>query len=138
LAVKNSADQLRAGEHASTFGGNPFACRAGLTVIQEIERRDLLNHVTAMAALLQELLAGLVQQHPQLLEGSRGWGLLQGLVLREGGPTAPELVKAALAERLLLVPAGARVVRFVPPLVIRPKHLRKAVKRLGHALERLA
>jgi len=138
LAVKNSADQLRAGEHASTFGGNPFACRAGLTVIQEIERRDLLSHVTAMAALLQELLAGLVQQHPQLLEGSRGWGLLQGLVLREGGPTAPELVKAALAERLLLVPAGARVVRFVPPLVIRPKHLRKAVKRLGHALERLA
>jgi len=138
LAVKASADHLRPGEHASTFGGNPFACRAGLTVIQEIERRQLLDHVNAMAELLQGLLASMVERHPQLLEGCRGWGLLQGLVLREGAPSAPELVKVALEEKLLLVPAGARVVRFVPPLVIRPKHLRKAVKRLERALERLA
>jgi acetylornithine aminotransferase len=137
LAVKASADHLKAGEHASTFGGNPFACRAGLTVIQEIERRHLLDHVTAMAQLLQELLGALVERHPTLLEGSRGWGLLQGLVLREGAPTAPEIVKAAMAEGLLLVPAGPRVVRFVPPLVIRPKHLRKAVKRLERALQTL-
>jgi acetylornithine aminotransferase len=137
LAVKASADHLKAGEHASTFGGNPFACRAGLTVIQEIERRDLLGHVQAMAQLLQELLGSLVERHPTLLEGSRGWGLLQGLVLREGSPTAPELVKAAMAEGLLLVPAGPRVVRFVPPLVIRAKHLRKAVKRLERALQTL-
>jgi acetylornithine aminotransferase len=137
LAVKASADHLKAGEHASTFGGNPFACRAGLTVIQEIERRHLLDHVKAMAQLLQELLGSLVARHPTLLEGSRGWGLLQGLVLRQDAPTAPELVKAAMAEGLLLVPAGPRVVRFVPPLVIRPKHLRKAVKRLERALQTL-
>jgi acetylornithine aminotransferase len=138
LAVKASADLLRAGEHASTFGGNPFACRAGLTVIQELERRDLLAHVQAMGGLLQELLGALVDRHPTLLAGSRGWGLLQGLVLREEAPSAPELVKAAMAEGLLLVPAGPRVVRFVPPLVIRPKHLRKAIKRLEQALQSLS
>jgi acetylornithine/N-succinyldiaminopimelate aminotransferase len=138
LAVKASADLLRAGEHASTFGGNPFACRAGLTVIQELERRDLLAHVQAMGGLLQELLGALVDRHPTLLAGSRGWGLLQGLVLREEAPSAPELVKAAMAEGLLLVPAGSRVVRFVPPLVIRPKHLRKAIKRLEQALQSLS
>jgi acetylornithine aminotransferase len=137
LAVKASADLLRAGEHASTFGGNPFACRAGLTVIQELERRELLAHVQAMGALLQDLLGALVERHPTLLAGSRGWGLLQGLVLREEAPSAPELVKAAMAEGLLLVPAGPRVVRFVPPLVIRPKHLRKAIKRLELALQSL-
>jgi acetylornithine aminotransferase len=138
LAVKASADLLRAGEHASTFGGNPFACRAGLTVIQEIERRDLLTHVEAMATCLREQLEALVQRHPTLLERQRGWGLLQGLVLREQAPSAPDLVKAAMAEGLLLVPAGPRVVRFVPPLVIRPRHIRKAIKRLERALLTLA
>jgi len=138
LAVKASADLLRAGEHASTFGGNPFACRAGLTVIQEIERRDLLTHVEAMATRLREQLEALVQRHPSLLERQRGWGLLQGLVLREQAPSAPDLVKAAMAEGLLLVPAGPRVVRFVPPLVIRPRHIRKAIKRLERALLTLA
>jgi len=138
LAVKASADLLRAGEHASTFGGNPVACRAGLTVIQEIERRDLLTHVEAMATRLREQLEALVQRHPSLLERQRGWGLLQGLVLREQAPSAPDLVKAAMAEGLLLVPAGPRVVRFVPPLVIRPRHIRKAIKRLERALLTLA
>ena len=138
LAVKASADLLRAGEHASTFGGNPFACRAGLTVIQEIERRELLTHVEAMATRLREQLEALVARHPTLLERQRGWGLLQGLVLREQAPSAPDLVKAAMAEGLLLVPAGPRVVRFVPTLVIRTRHIRKAIKRLERALLTLA
>ena len=134
LAVKASVDHFRPGEHASTFGGNPFACRAGLTVLAELERRDLLSHVQRMGALLQELLAQLVGRHPTLLEGVRGWGLLQGLVLREEAPSAPDIVKAAMEHGLLLVPAGPRVVRFVPPLVIQPRHLRLAVDRLERAL----
>ena len=134
LAVKQAADHFRPGEHASTFGGNPFACRAGLTVLAEIERRGLLNHVQAMGGLLQEELARLVSRHPALLEGSRGWGLLQGLVLRPEAPSAPEVVKAALAEGLLLVPAGTQVVRFVPPLTIKPRQIREAVQRLERAL----
>lgn len=138
LAVKQAVDHFRPGDHASTFGGNPFACRAGLTVLAEIERRQLLKHVQAMGALLQEELAKLVSRHPGLLEGSRGWGLLQGLVLRPEAPTAPEVVKAALAEGLLLVPAGTQVVRFVPPLTIKPRQIREAVKRLERALASLA
>ena len=138
LAVKAKVDHFRPGEHASTFGGNPFACRAGLTVLAELERRNLLSHVQRMGALLQELLAELVSRHPSLLEGVRGWGLLQGLVLREEAPSAPEIVKAAMEEGLLLVPAGPRVVRFVPPLVIQPRHLRLAVDRLERALTSLS
>ena len=138
LAVKAKVDHFRPGDHASTFGGNPFACRAGLTVLARLERRDLLNHVQRMGALLQELLAALVSRHPTLLEGVRGWGLLQGLVLREEAPNAPAIVTAAIEQGLLLVPAGPRVVRFVPPLVIQPRHLRLAVDRLERALMSLA
>lgn len=134
LAVKQAADHFRPGDHASTFGGNPFACRAGLTVLAEIERRDLLAQVQRSGELLRQLLEELVARHPQLLAGQRGWGLLQGLVLRPEAPGAPQVVKAALAEGLLLVAAGATVVRFVPPLTIKPKHLREAVQRLERAL----
>jgi acetylornithine/N-succinyldiaminopimelate aminotransferase len=138
LAVKQAVDHFRPGDHASTFGGNPFACRAALTVIGAIEQRHLLPHVTAMGALLGELLGELVGRHPDQLAGVRGWGLLQGLVLKDGAPSAPLLVQAAMAERLLLVPAGPQVVRIVPPLVIKAKHLRKLVKRLERALDSLS
>lgn len=134
LCVKGSADLLRPGEHASTFGGNPMACRAGLTVAEELVRRNLPAHAEAMGALLQQQLSELASRHPQLAEGSRGWGLLQGLVLREGGPSAIAVVKAAMEQGLLLVPAGSNVVRFVPPLTIKPRHVRDAVKRLEKAL----
>ena len=137
LAVKASCDHFRPGDHASTFGGNPLACRAGLTVLQEIERRKLLAHVQTVGLQLREGLEDLVQRNPQQLAGVRGWGLLLGLVLQPEGPTAPDLVKAAMAEGLLLVPAGASVVRFVPPLVIKPRHGRQVVKRLEQALQRL-
>jgi acetylornithine aminotransferase len=136
--VRPAADHFRPGEHASTFGGNPLACRAGLTVISEIERRGLLARVTARGELLERELAALVARHPAQLAGSRGWGLLRGLVLHDEAPAAAEVVKAAMQEGLLLVPAGPRVVRFVPPLVIRPRHIRQAVQRLEQALANLA
>ena len=138
LAVKRSFDHFRPGDHASTFGGNPFACRAGLTVLAEIERRDLLRHVQAMGQILERALASLVARHPKLLEGTRGWGLLQGLVLKPGAPGAPEVVQSALGQGLLVVPAGAHVVRFVPPLTIKRRQLELAVRRLEQALLSLA
>ncbi len=138
LAVKTAVDHFKPGEHASTFGGNPFACRAGLTVLAEIERRRLLPHVQRMGEMLQLLLSDLVGRHPTVFEAVRGWGLLQGLVLRaDAGLTAPELVKAAMAQGLLLVPAGPAVVRFVPPLVIQARELRRAVACLERALQEL-
>ncbi len=138
LAVKASCDLFQPGEHASTFGGNPLSCRAGLTVISEIERRGLLANVQERGAQLQDLLGALIERHPNLLETSRGWGLLQGLVLREGTVTAPEVAKAALRQGLLLVPAGPRVVRFVPPLVIESSHIQEMVARLERTLANLA
>ncbi|MEY3463050.1 MAG: hypothetical protein RLZZ468_828 [Cyanobacteriota bacterium] len=134
LCVKATADHLCPGEHASTFGGNPLACRAGLTVAEELCRRNLPSHVAAMGELLQQQLAQLAARHPALAEGARGWGLLQGLVLRSDGPAAIDVVRAAMEEGLLLVPAGTNVVRFVPPLTIKPRHIREAVRRLERAL----
>lgn len=138
LLVNAKADVFEPGDHASTFGGNPFACTAGLTVAQEIQRRGLLRNVEERGQQLQQGLQGLVSRYPQLLQGVRGWGLLQGLVLHQDcGVTAPQLAKAAIEQRLLLVAAGATVLRMVPPLVISANEVRQLLRRLDATLAEL-
>ena len=139
LLVKQHADHFVPGDHASTFGGNPFACRAGLTVARELQRRDLISNVQQRGDQLQQGLNALVERFPQLLQGTRGWGLLQGLVMQEGsGHAAIDVVKAALAQRLLLVPAGPQVVRMVPPLVISKREINTLLSRLEATLKTLS
>ena len=138
LLVNAKADVFEPGDHASTFGGNPFACTAGLTVAQEIQRRGLLRNVEERGQQLQQGIQGLVARYPQLLQGVRGWGLLQGLVLHQDcGVTAPQLAKAAIEQRLLLVAAGATVLRMVPPLVISANEVRQLLRRLDATLAEL-
>ena len=138
LAVKNHAAVFEPGDHASTFGGNPLACRAALTVASELEQRRLLENVQQRGEQLQQGLQQRVEQWPQLLAGQRGWGLIRGLLLRDDSISAIDLVKAAMAEGLLLVPAGSQVVRFVPPLVINRRQIQQALQRLDRALSTLA
>ncbi|MGE4580777.1 MAG: aspartate aminotransferase family protein [Synechococcus sp.] len=135
LLVNAQADVFKPGDHASTFGGNPFACRAGLTVAREIERRGLLQHVEQRGIQLREGLELLVERYPDLFEGTRGWGLLQGLVLRENSKrNAAQLAAAAIDQRLLLVAAGPRVLRMVPPLVISRREVQQLLERLDATL----
>ncbi len=139
LLVNGSADVFEPGDHASTFGGNPFACRAGLTVATEIERRDLLTNVTARGEQLRDGLQELVNCFPEHLQGVRGWGLLQGIVIREGSCwTAPALAKAAIDHGLLLVAAGPSVLRMVPPLTINKREVRELLRRLKTTLSSLS
>ena len=138
LLVKKHADHFVPGDHASTFGGNPFACRAGLTVARELQRRHLLRNVQQREAQLHDGLQALVERFPTLLQGCRGWGLLQGLVMQPNcGHAAVDVVKEALKQRLLLVPAGPQVVRMVPPLVINQREVNTLLKRLDATLSAL-
>ena len=139
LLVNESADVFEPGDHASTFGGNPFACRAGLTVATEIERRGLLTNVTARGEQLRDGLQELVACFPEHLQNVRGWGLLQGIVIREGSSwTAPALAKAAIDHGLLVVAAGPSVLRMVPPLTINKREVRELLRRLAATLSSLS
>ncbi len=116
------------GDHASTFGGNPFACRVGLTVCETLESENLLDNVKQRGEQLRFGLQRLVQQDPTLLAQVRGWGLINGLVLQpEAAVTSIDIVKAAMGEGLLLVPAGPQVVRFVPPLNVSADEVQQAL-----------
>ena len=139
LLVNASADVFEPGDHASTFGGNPFACRAGLTVATEIERRDLLTNVTTRGEQLRDGLQELVSCFPEHLQSVRGWGLLRGIVIREGSSwTAPQLAKTAIDHGLLLVAAGPSVLRMVPPLTINEREIRELLRRLAATLSSLS
>lgn len=139
LLVKRNADHFVPGDHASTFGGNPFACRAGLTVARELQRRNLLDNVQERGDQLRLGLTALVERYPQLLQSVRGWGLLQGVVLKDDAPVAAiDVVKAAINQQLLLVPAGPQVVRMVPALVITRREVNSLLDRLDATLANLS
>lgn len=114
LATDEAAKMFVPGTHASTFGGNPLACAAGLAVLRTLLEGGLLEHATRMGEHLSKGLADLKDRNAMVKE-VRGLGLLQGMELHgEGKP----VVDACLSRGLLINCTMERVLRFVPPLVI--------------------
>ena len=139
LLVNQLADVFEPGDHASTFGGNPFACRAALTVGKEIQKRDLLNKVTERGAQLKEGLIKLSNKFSDIFISTRGVGLIQGLVIKDNIKiTSLDIVKSAIEEKLLLVSAGVKVLRIVPPLTITKKEINELLSRLDKCLMKLS
>ncbi len=130
LAFGEAATLLGPGSHASTFGGNPVSCAAGLAVLSTIAAEGLLDHVKRIGERLRRGIEGL--NHP-LVSGVRGAGLLLGVVL-----TAP--VGAALAEALqgngfLTNPVQPEVLRLAPPLILTAEQADAFLAALPAALE---
>ena len=135
MMCKQHCDVFAPGDHASTFGGNPFACAVALTVCQTIERENLLENVQARGEQLRTGLRALAAKYPALITDVRGWGLINGMELAADSEiTAADVVKAAIAEGLLLVPAGAKVLRFVPPLIVTETEVNLALQALETAI----
>ena len=114
VVAEKAAQALVPGDHGTTYGGNPFACAAVSKVFDLMESMNLMNHVRKVGAYLYEKLEGLKDTFPVITD-HRGVGLMQGLEFSV--PVGP-LVKNALSEGLILISAGANVIRFVPPLVV--------------------
>lgn len=135
MCCKESANVFGPGDHASTYGGNPLACQAGLTVAQYLSDHDVLSNVQARGKQLSEGLEQLATKYPNLLDDVRGWGLLKGIKVKDdAGITAGEVVGDAMKEGLLLVPAGPSVVRFVPPLIVSEEQVDEALAIFERAL----
>jgi len=137
LLVQEKANIFTPGDHASTFGGNPFACRAALTVLEEIKRRKILNNVFSRGNQLREGFIKLSDKFPHIINGIRGLGLIQGLVINNVHTDAKTITLKAFDKGLLLVPAGGNVVRFVPPLIISRNEINILLKKLDLIFEEL-
>jgi len=136
VARGEAANVFGPGDHASTYGGNPLACAAGLAVAEYMSEHDILANVNERGNQLSAGLEDIATRYPSVLGEVRGWGLLKGVVIKDdAGCTAAELVGDAMKEGLLLVAAGPSVVRFVPPLIVNEKEIAEALARFEKAIE---
>lgn len=127
LARGRAATAMGPGDHGTTYGGNPFVCRAADTVLKLFERRHILEHVREVGAYLWDKLEQVAKNHDRV-KAHRGKGLMQGLEF--DCPVGGMVTKALLEQRLVLISAGANVIRFVPPLVITKEDVDHMVERL--------
>ncbi len=127
-----AAEVLQAGEHGTTYGGNPLACSAALAVIEIIEREGLLANAQRVGNYLKHKLEQLQQAGAPIRE-VRGRGLMLGVELSL--PVARTVVQKALERRLILNAIGDYVLRLVPPLVITERDADEAVEILQRVLQ---
>ena len=132
LGEKAAASSLEPGDHGTTYGGNPFVCAAVSKVFDLFEEKKLVDHVKALTPYLEQKLDELVASH-DCLATRRGKGFMQGLVVT--GKPVGRVVKKALDNGLIVMSAGADVIRLVPPLVIEKSDIDEMAEKLGKALE---
>jgi acetylornithine/N-succinyldiaminopimelate aminotransferase len=138
MLCKSHCNVFNPGDHASTFGGNPFACAVSLAVCHAIEQDNLLENVKSRGEQLRTGLTQLAQKFPHLISDVRGWGLINGLELSPDSTfTAADIVKIAIEQGVLLVPAGPKVLRFVPPLIVTAEEIDRALTAVDRALTAL-
>ena len=134
LATERVAGAFKNGDHGTTFGGNPLAATAALTCVRKINDQAFLADVKAKGILLHDELVNL-QGRNNLIKEIRGSGLMVGIELTE--PAKP-VFASCLEKGLLLVGAGEKVMRMLPPLTVSESEIHSAVEILEQALDELS
>jgi acetylornithine/N-succinyldiaminopimelate aminotransferase len=130
LVSQEVADQIKFGDHGSTYGGNLLACRAALCVLEELVDRGLIAQVNRVGRHFETRLRAIASKHAFVKE-VRGAGLMWGLDLtREAAP----VVAAGLERGVIVNRTAETVVRLLPPLVITEAEADEALGRLDAAL----
>ena len=114
MTEKVGANSLEAGDHGTTYGGNPLACAAIEKVLDLFEKDHIIDNVREVAPYLEKRLEELKSKY-SCITARRGAGLMQGLVFDR---PVRDIIDQAIDKGLILINAGADIVRFVPPLVI--------------------
>jgi len=132
-AVEKVANAFEPGDHGSTYGGNPFAAAAVSKVFDLFESEKLLDNVNAAAPYLAFKLDELANKYDCIAE-RRGMGLLQGLEFKI---PVKELLGKVHSKGLILISAGEKVIRFVPPLIVRKEHIDEMFDILDRCLSQI-
>ncbi|MDJ0512448.1 MAG: aspartate aminotransferase family protein [Methyloceanibacter sp.] len=118
------------GTHGSTFGGNPLAMAVGNALLDVVLEPGFLEHVAQMGLKLKQRLAGIADEHNEIIAEVRGQGLMTGLQCK---PQNTHLVSALRERGLLTVPAGDNVVRLLPPLIVEEEEIDLATRTIDAA-----
>lgn len=132
LASGKAASAMTAGDHGTTYGGNPLVCATACKVLELFEENNIVGHVQEVGAYLWDKLEEVTSKYDGII-AHRGQGLIQGLEFAEA--VGPVVSNALLEQHLVLISAGKKIIRFVPPLVIEKADVDEMVKRLEAAVE---
>ena len=132
LTQRVADKSLAPGDHGTTYGGNPFVGAAVSAVFDQFKACDILGHVKEVAPYLEQKLDELVEKYDFLVT-RRGKGLIQGLEFNT--VVGPVVSNALMEQHLVLISAGANIIRFVPPLVIEKADVDEMVVRLKAAIK---
>ena len=130
MTEKVGQNSLAAGDHGTTYGGNPLACAAICKVLELYEKEHVLENVREVSAYLEEKLDTLVSAYDKI-ETRRGAGLMQGLVFHE---PVGDIINKALEKGLVLINAGTNIIRLVPSLIITKQHVDEMISILEESL----
>jgi len=132
IAKEEFANAIAPGQHGTTFGGGPLACRVALEFLAIVEEEKLLDNVNKVGAYLQQELKTIAEKNPVAKE-VRGRGFIQGINLEIA---ARPIVDEGLAEGVLFNSTQDTVVRFLPPFLLEEKHVDKGIRVLKKLLRK--
>ena len=123
---------IKPGEHGSTYGGNPLACKVAITSLQVLKDEKMAENAVAMGELLRNELNSLQSKY---ISNIRGKGLLNAIVINHRDPEAAWTLCLQLKENgLLAKPTHGDKIRFAPPLVITKEQILDCVEIIGNSL----
>ena len=140
------ADLLGPGSHATTFGGTPLACAVALKVLEVVQTEKLADNTRQLGEYLKNGLQELARKFPSVIRDARGLGLMLGMELAPNIPKLPgdsakpqavRFVNLLHTAGLLTIPAGAQVIRFLPPLNLRRSEAEEGLKIVESVVSRL-
>lgn len=131
VAKEDVANHLVAGDHGTTYGGNPFVTAGINKVLDIFEEDDILTNVNKMSKYLHYKLEDLKKEF-DIIVSHRGIGLMQGL---EFNIPVANIITKALENGLIVIGAGKNVIRFLPPLIINEKHIDLMIEKLKSSLQ---
>ncbi|ELW4939331.1 aspartate aminotransferase family protein, partial [Campylobacter coli] len=128
VSEKVAQKSLEAGDHGSTYGGNPLVC-AGVNAVFEIFKKEkILENVSKLTPCLEQSLENLIKEF-RFCKKRKGLGFMQGLSLDKSVKVA-EVIKKCQENSLLLISCGENDLRFLPPLIIEKSHIDEMSEKL--------
>ncbi|UYQ95091.1 ornithine--oxo-acid transaminase [Chitinophaga horti] len=126
---------IKPGEHGSTYGGNPLACKVAITALGVLKEEKMAENAVAMGELLRTGIRNIQSPHTSLV---RGKGLLNAIVIKHANADAAWDLCLALKENgLLAKPTHGDKIRFAPPLTINASQIEECVNIIAHSLKTL-